>query len=129
MHDPALVRSLDGRGHLHAQRQHLAQRQRSPPEPRGERLALDQLEHQARRVGAVLQPVDGRHVRVVERGQRLRLAPEAREPPGVGRERGGQHLDGHVAPELGVARAVHLAHAARAERSDDLERAEPEECA
>ena len=31
-----------------------------------------------------------------------------------------QHLDRHLAPEPGVAGAVHLAHASRAERREDL---------
>ena len=35
-----------------------------------------------------------------------------------------QHLERHVAPEPGVARAVHLAHSARAQRGYDLVGAE-----
>ena len=35
-------------------------------------------------------------------------------------KRGGQDLDGDVAIQLGVARAVDLAHAARAQGSDDF---------
>ena len=54
----------------------------------------------------------------------LRLALEAREALGVLRERGGQRLDRDVAPEPRVAGAIHLAHAARAERRDDLVGAE-----
>ena len=45
----------------------------------------------------------------------LRLALEAGEALGVARERRGQRLDRDVAPEPRVARAVDLAHAARAE--------------
>ena len=40
-------------------------------------------------------------------------------------ERGGQHLDRDLAAEARIARAVDLAHAARAERREDLVRAEP----
>ena len=36
----------------------------------------------------------------------------------------GQHLDGDLAFELSVARAIDLAHAARAQRRDDLVRSE-----
>ena len=57
-------------------------------------------------------------------GQQLRFALEARETLGVLRERRGQHLDRDVATELRVPRAVHLAHAAGAERRDDLVRPE-----
>ena len=52
-------------------------------------------------------------------GEELRLALEAGEPLGVLRHLGGQHLEGHLAPELRVGGAVDLAHAARAERGGD----------
>src|SRR5207302_6357793 len=39
-------------------------------------------------------------------------------------ERGGQNLQRHVATELNVARAINLAHAARADRRDDRIRTE-----
>jgi len=55
---------------------------------------------------------DGDDVRVVERGEGLGLALEAREPIGVARHVGGQHLERHLAPELRVDGAIHLAHAA-----------------
>ena len=53
---------------------------------------------------------------MVEGGDGPRLALEAREPIGIARHLRGQHLEGDVAPELGVVRAIHLAHSARAER-------------
>ena len=52
------------------------------------------------------------------------LALKPREPLGVGGERLGQDLDRDVAIQLRVACAVDLAHAARAERGQDLVRAE-----
>src|SRR6185436_11514262 len=36
----------------------------------------------------------------------------------------GEQLEGDVAPELGIPRAIHLTHPARAEEGDDLVRAE-----
>ena len=54
----------------------------------------------------------GGDVRVIQRGERLGLAREPREAIRIVRERLGQHLDGHVAVELRIARAIHLAHAA-----------------
>ena len=53
---------------------------------------------------------------MVQRGEHPRFALEAREPIRVARDRARQDLDRDVAPELRVARAVHLAHAARAEQ-------------
>ena len=52
--------------------------------------------------------VDGRDVGMVERRQRLRLALESHHAIGIGRECGGQHLQGDGAVELGIARAIHL---------------------
>ena len=48
------------------------------------------------------------------------LAREPREPVRIGRKQLGQHLDGDVAVQPRVARAVDLAHAARADRRQDL---------
>ena len=53
---------------------------------------------------------------MVQRGQRLRLAGEAGEAIGIGRQRRGQDLEGDVAIELGIARAIDLAHPAGAQR-------------
>ena len=89
-------------------------------------LALDELHDQratCRRPS--LEAVDLRDVRVVERGERLRLALEAHQAIRIAGERRRQHLDGDVAIELRVAGAIHLAHAARAERAGHLERADP----
>jgi hypothetical protein len=49
------------------------------------------------------------------------FAPEACPAVGVLRQRIGEQLDGDFAPEVAIACAVHLAHAARSERPDDLE--------
>ena len=61
---------------------------------------------------------------MVERGQHLRLALEACEAIGIERERVGDDLQRDVATELRIARAIDLAHPARAEGGDDLIRAE-----
>ena len=49
---------------------------------------------------------------------------EPGEPIGIVRERVGQDLDRDIAIELRVARAIHLAHAAFADRGGDLVGAE-----
>ena len=61
-----------------------------------------------------------RDVRVIQRRQRPRFTFESRQALWIGREGLGQDLDGDVAPEVGIARAIHLAHATRAEQADDL---------
>ena len=55
-------------------------------------------------------------VRMIERGQGARLAAEPRQPIGILRAERRQDLDRDVASELRVAGAIHLAHAARADR-------------
>ncbi len=52
----------------------------------------------------------------------IKVLPDA---VGIGGERGRQDLDRNVATEPRVVRAVDLAHAAGAERRDDVVRAEP----
>ena len=59
-----------------------------------------------------------------QRGDGVRLALEAREPIGIGRKRRGQDLDGDLAPQFRVARAIDLAHATGTDRRDDFVDAE-----
>ena len=73
-------------------------------------------------VADVVQRAD---VGVVELGDGAGLALEAGAELRAGRQVGGQHLDRHVAAQAGVVGAVDLAHPARADRGDDLVRAEP----
>ena len=61
---------------------------------------------------------------MVQRGDRAGLLLEATEAIGVGGERRGQDLDGDVAAEARVPRAIDLAHAAGTNCADDLVRAE-----
>src|SRR4029453_7682950 len=50
---------------------------------------------------------------MVQRRQHLRFAAEASQSVRIEGEGGGQNLDGHVAPQLGIASAGHLAPAAQ----------------
>ena len=73
-----------------------------------------------RRVGRILQPVDGGDVLVVERRQDLRFSLESGETLAVLRERVGKDLERDLAAQLGVPGAIHLTHAAHTERPDDF---------
>jgi len=64
--------------------------------------ALHQFHHQ----GALLDAIHGRDVGMVLRSQHLRFTLEARRVLGIVGQRRGEHLDGKVAIELGVAGAV-----------------------
>src|SRR5450759_2759487 len=72
----------------------------------------------------VFEPVDVADVRMVERRQHLRFTAQARESIGIGGERVRQNLQRDVAIELGIPRAVDLAHAARANERQDFVYAE-----
>ena len=77
------------------------------------------LEADARRRRRHAVVVEAHHVRVVERRDRLDLAPDLR---GVAAH-GVDELDRHVAAQCRVAGAPYPRHAALADRLDELERA------
>ena len=74
----------------------------------GERRSFDELEDERVFLGAV----DGSDVRMVERREHFCFATKPRETLRVRREVLGQHFDGDVSTECGVAGAVDFAHAA-----------------
>ena len=69
---------------------------------------------------AFLEPVDLGNVRMIQRGERSRLALEACEPLGIVRECFRQDLQGDVAPQPRIARSIHLTHPAFAKFRDDF---------
>jgi len=83
-------------------------------------LPVDELEDEEAPALGFFEAVDGGDVRVVERGEHLRLALEPGEPVGIVDERVWKDLDGDVAIELRVARLVDLAHPAGTQHGDDL---------
>ena len=87
-------------------------------------LALDELHHERLAARGVFQPVNGRDVRVIQRGEESSLPLEPRDPVRIGRERLGEDLDGNVAIEPRVPRPIHFPHAAGPERGVNLVRAD-----
>ena len=63
-------------------------------------------------------------MRMIERGEDVCFALEARHALGIQREGIGQDLDRDVATQSGVSGAIHLAHAAGAKGREDLIRPE-----
>ena len=115
MDDALLVRRFETRGDLARDGERLIERQRT-----FEVGAFDQFHHQR----ALLDAVDGGDVGMIQRREHLRFTLEARHVLRVVGQRRGQHFDGDVAVQLGIAGAVHLAHAARADWCKNLIRAE-----
>jgi hypothetical protein len=83
-------------------------------------LALDQFHDQGLHAARFLQAVNLRDVRMVQRGEGLRLAFESGEALRILCERLRQHLDRHLAPEGGVSGAIDLAHSTGAEGGEDF---------
>jgi hypothetical protein len=54
----------------------------------------------------------------------LSLALKASQPVGISRERWWENLDGNLALQLRVRRAINLTHPARSQSREDLVRAE-----
>jgi hypothetical protein len=85
-----------------------------------ERRPLDELHDQRRPRAAVFEAVDLCDVGMAQRRQHSRFTLEAGEPVRIAGERLGKDLDGDAPVEAGVARGIHLAHAAFAKRRHDL---------
>ena len=119
MDDALVVGLLERLGDLPGDLERLVERDGAPREALLEVLALDQLEGEEGLAVGFLEPVDGGDVRVVERGEQMRLALEAPQAVGVLGHLRRQDLDRDVAVEVRVGRAVDLAHPAGAERRGD----------
>ena len=124
MDDALPVRGFQGFRDLPGSWQGLVERNRAPRETLGQVFALDQF-HDERFGGvALFHPMDMGDVRMIQRGERLRFACEPREAVGIVGEGVREDLEGHVAIEPRIARAVHFAHPAGTQRGEDLVRAE-----
>ena len=91
--------------------------QRATGDALGQRVTGNQFEdqHRSAALGQVLEAMDRRDVRVIERRQQARFAFEAGKALAVGGKRRRQHLQGDLSAQTRVMRAEHFAHAAGAE--------------
>jgi hypothetical protein len=124
MDDAGLVRRRQGVGDLPRDRQRLGDRDRALRQPVGQCRPLDQFEDERLRPARLLEAVNRADVGMVQRGERPGFALEAGDAFVALRHGGREHLDGDVAVESCVARAVHLAHSALTEQAGDVIRAE-----
>ena len=124
VNDPLLVRCLERLGDLRRDGQCVLERDRAAPQSLRQILAFDQLHDEGVHITGFFKAVDVSDVRMVQRREGLGFARETCEPFGVVREAIRQNLDRHVAIEVGVPRAIDLAHAAGADQRDDFIRAE-----
>ena len=124
MDDALLVRGLERRRDLQRDRHRVGKSDRAARDVRGQILPLDELHDECDDSVALLEAVDVRDVRMVQRRQRPGFAVEARAPVGVEGEGLGQDLDRDVPTQFRVRCAIDLAHTAGAERRADCVRTE-----
>ncbi len=124
VHDSLVVRCGEAVRNLDRVVDRPARREPASRQSRPERLALQELRDDVRSALVIADVVHRRDVGVVQDSGRARLLLEPAEPVRVVREGRGQHLDGHVAPEPRILRAIDLSHPARAERRNDFVGAE-----
>ena len=125
MHDALAVRGREALRDLQAPVDGLPLRDGRPVELPAQRLAFEQLRDGVGHAVVRAEVEDREDVRVRERRDGLGLALEAGQRVGVRRQVRREDLDGHLAIELRVARAVDLAHPPGAERREDLVGPEP----
>jgi len=114
------VRGLERFGDLPGDGDRFVEGDRAARDAPGEILAFDELHDERRRASALFEPVDGGNVRVIQRGQRLRFARQARQAVRIVGEDVGQDLDRDIAIQLRIAGAIDLAHSAFAQFGEDL---------
>lgn len=119
MDHAGLVRGLESGRNLSGEHECFVDRQRPFVDQVVEATSFHQFHHQERAPVDLLEPVDSGDVRMVQRGQHLRLAPQSGEPVGIAGELVGQHLDCHLALERRVLSPVDGPHAIRPEFAED----------
>ena len=124
MDDPLLVRRFERLGDLSRDRQRLVAWNRTLPDAIGERGPFHQFEDERLHVFRILERVNGRDVRMIERREHLRFAREPRETVRIEKKGVGQDLQSNVAIQLRIAGAVDLSHATFADQRGDFVDAE-----
>jgi hypothetical protein len=114
MHNPLLMCVFERLCDLSHDGDRFVDRQRSTRDAIGERRAFHQLEDQRLRAFRFLEAVDGPDVRMIQGGENLSFALEARQAIEIECELRREDLDRDVAIQLRIARPIHLPHPARA---------------
>src|SRR5262249_21360034 len=106
-------------------RQRFIERYGALRDPIRERGALDELHDERRPAGRLLESVDMRDVWMVQRSQQVCFTLEPCESLRIAVERLGHHFQRDVPPQLRVARAIDLSHAAGPQQRENLVAADP----
>jgi hypothetical protein len=117
---PPGVRGLDGIGDFYAMAEDLRKWQWAARETCGQRLALEQFEHQIISIVLATDVVQAADVRVVQRGDRFGLAGEPCPELGIVRQLRCENLQRYRSVQTCVAGSIHLAHAPTANQGQDF---------
>ena len=120
MNDSFLVRGRQGFCDLPRDFHGLIRGDRTARNPFRECFAFDEFENQEVRVAVFLKIMDCGDVGMIERRKNLRFPLKSCDTIGVSRMILRQYFDRDIPSELGVARSIHLAHSAFAERLENL---------
>jgi hypothetical protein len=120
VHDALLVRGREAVRNLNRELDRLAHGHRSIVQSLSQCLAVQQLRDDVWSAVVLSEIVHREDVWVVQSGCGARFLFEAAETIGIGGERHWQDLDCDIARETRVPRSIHLAHAARSDRSEDF---------
>jgi len=111
MHDAALMCGVEALADLAGYSCGVVERDRSPANALGQRLAVHQFEDEASDTVRLVDAVDRRDVRMTERSEEPCFLLESRQALGIVAEGFRQDLDRDIATKDGVADAVDVAHA------------------
>ena len=125
MHDAARVGGGERLGDGDADLDGLARGEGSATQPLAKVLALEELRHDVRLAVGGADVVDADDIGMRQQARRPGFDLEPAQTLRIGGKARGQRLDRHIAPEPGVARAMHLAHAARADEAEYFVGTEP----
>ena len=120
MNEAGLVRFCEPLRDLNPDVQHLAGRERAVREQLAQRPSFDELHREVDRRVDRADVVNRDDVGMIQRRRAAGFLLEPGPAHLVSGDLGEQHLDGDLAPEARVPRPVDLAHAAGAERRNDL---------
>ena len=124
MDDALAVRLVERVGDLAGDGQGLVERQRALLEAHGQRLPVEERHHEVVGTAGVADVVEAAGMGMVKGGDSARFAFEAAATAAIAGDLANQDLDGDVAAEPRVTRAIHLAHAAGTQRGEHFVRAE-----
>jgi hypothetical protein len=110
MHDARLVRDVERVSDLLRGFDRRSDRDRTLCDPIGQRVAFDEFEHERRLSRTLNDVVDRGDVRMIECGQRARLALESGHRIPIGGNARREDLDRDIAAQARIACAIHLAH-------------------